>query len=69
MADVINLKQYRKKLKRERKQREAAGNVIRHGQSKAERRRLGVKRAREDKAQEGKHLERGQPDDEPLSGA
>ena len=39
MGDVVNLRKARKKAVRQRDQQQAAANRLRHGRSKAERRR------------------------------
>jgi hypothetical protein len=66
MGDIVNLQQYRKKLKRERQAREAADNRLRHGRSKPERLGGDLARRRAEKELEGKRLERPEGGDKPT---
>lgn len=57
MGDVVNLQQYRKKLKREGAERRAIGQRAREGQSRNERRRIDNTRRRQERDLDGKRLE------------
>jgi hypothetical protein len=63
MGDIVNLQQHRKKLKRERAGRAAADNRARHGRGKPERLNADLARLRQEKALDGKRLERSESDD------
>ena len=65
MGDIVNLQQYRKKLKREQDARAAADNRVRHGRGKPERRSTDLARRRQDKELDGKRLQRTREDDTP----
>ena len=65
MGDIVNLQQYRKKLKRAEEARKAADNRARHGRAKPERRSTDLARRRQDKELDGKRLQRGHEDDTP----
>lgn len=65
MGDVVNLQQYRKKLKRERAARQAVGNRARNGRNRSERRRLDTAQQRLERELDGKRLERRRDEDEP----
>jgi hypothetical protein len=59
MADVINLRQARKRKRRADGEAEAAENRVRHGRSAAEKARLSAERSREDKGLEAHRREGG----------
>lgn len=63
MGDIVNLQQYRKKLKRKRAGREAADNRARYGRGKPERQNADLARLRREKELDGKRLERSESDD------
>lgn len=57
MAEIINLRQARKRKKRADKTAEAAENRVRHGRTKAESRGQAEDRAKSEKTLDGKKLD------------
>jgi Domain of unknown function (DUF4169) len=62
MGDIVNLQQYRKKLKREQAARKATQNRAQFGRGKSERRGTDNARQRNDKEFDGKRLRRDDDD-------
>lgn len=69
MGDVVNLQQYRKKLKRQASARRAASQRGRDGQSRNERRQSETTRRRHERDMEGKRLERTKDEEGPPPSA
>ncbi len=58
MGEIINLRQKRKAAKRDRSEREAQDNRLKHGRSKADKRSAELARQRLDATVEGARRER-----------
>jgi len=65
MGDIVNLQQYRKKLKREQAERRAAGNRMHFGRGKLERRGTDNARQRHERNLDSKQLQRPGDDESP----
>lgn len=57
MAEIVNLRQARKSKDRNRKQQEAAENRIKHGRTKADRRKDQSEADRRHRTMDGKQLD------------
>ncbi|GAA0586418.1 DUF4169 family protein [Caenispirillum bisanense] len=63
MAEIINLRDVRKRKAREEKERQAADNRIRYGRTKAEKRLTELENSRSSRELEGKRRADAPPDD------
>jgi hypothetical protein len=69
MGEIINLQQYRKKLKRCQASRAATENSLHHGLPKRDRESMTSERGRRDRDLDGKQIERAPVEDEPPTPA
>lgn len=67
MGDVVNLNKYRKERARAESRGRAAGNRVRHGRSKAERKLADAERERGEKMLD-RHLKDSSEDEPPAEG-
>lgn len=66
MADIINLNKYRKARKRAEDAAEAAGNKVRHGRTKNEKKRTLADIARSKRELDDRRIDRSEDDQEPA---
>jgi hypothetical protein len=69
MGNIVNLQQYRKKLKRRQASLAAAENRLHHGLPKRDRESMTSERGRRDRDLDGKRIEPGPAEDEPPTPA
>ena len=63
MGDIVNLNQFRKRRERELKEERAAGNRMKSGQKKTDRKALSHKTERSRRELDGKRLDQGPSED------
>ncbi len=65
MGEIVNLRQYRKRLKRQQAGQDAEVNRLHHGLPKRERHLLDLEHGRRERDLDGKRSERDPPEEEP----